>query len=1642
MENSDGRSLYKIELDTTHLSADAKSASGMLSSIGDTAIKEGNRIENAFSSVGTQIGMALGAIGVGGFVKKMFEVRSELQATEKSFEVLTGSVDKAKEVLAELTDYAVISPLSQKDVNNTAQMLMAFNISADETVSVIKQLGDVAMGDSSKFQSLSLAFAQMSSLGKVVSQDLRQMATAGFNPLVEISAKLGISTEEANDMLSDGRITIDMVKDAFVSATSEGGKFYKMTEKQAAGLQGKMANLQASIVSMFDELGTSSEDTMGGVLDFASSTVEHYKEIGEVIVALVGTYGLYKAALITTAAANKAAQSVQYSLELQELKKLLPAKKESAHATIEQAVATGKLSQAQGAEIIKIREEIMANIEAAKVELAKARQATINSAKSLKETQAGIAATRAKIAALEQEKAALTSSGNINKVHAINERLSTESTKLKTLATREKTLATDLATAREATNTKATKINTMTQGLSTAALTAGTKAKGMAAIATNVLSKAWKSFTASLMANPIMLIAAALGALVYGIYKLATAESAAEKQQRQYNEQLKKSEELQREQADSLNNLISVIRDENAAQSDRNKAYAELQATMEKFPELMKGMNFGDIMKMNAKETNEFIASINKATEAMQLQELQKLASELDAERRSGKGNNLFFDTDLEKQIEKRLKDLYGDTYSNADDIHLAIRNLSQKISDDKRAIAKSEEDMKLNGMSIDELKKFIDNYKKLRTEYDAILKLSEEEQNKIDYKKFYILEEDIDKYIKRHDELTEKEKASAKYNKAYWEEQKKMQESVISSLETTAEGRLSADNDKIKQNAEAEIKRIQGILDTVYGGKKGSKDDMEAAKKAIADYYSQMSLEEKEWLLNWEQERINGIENVYDRTIEQYELDEKRAMLEIEKFTIQRIKAQQELEKNEYAAKGGKGTFTPKTSSKEQLDEKTQAEITSREKAAQELRLKNEQDFFKSILSEHKTNIQEREDIVKKYAITEKYFNEQTNKAIESQNNELAEKGKIALSQLQINRRNELAKIDESMLKSSSIMKRMFAETSAISKKELKSLHKEAQDFVDIFNGDWSDDYTTLFPGITKELFDEIKDTENNTKLKDMRNNVYRLGKETEGALNAFTKLGKQLKALFKKDQSPEEFNSNLQGVLSTVGGISSALGDVASQMREFAELSGNKQFAEFAEVMERTTRSINATAQGAAVGASLGGAGGAAIGAIAGAGMDVISQIYEVKAAKEAKIQQFEAERLNFLYEYKKSILDIKEEDFTSIFGNTNFDQYIDAQRNALKEYEKEVKNWQYKARMDTMNYLSGEKYRMHFLGIGGRHSDAAQDLSNTVQDRRNSGAKYAALGNILINPEGKGDEMKLLYDEYSEMFTNENGEKGLDFFNVENAKLFLETQTSITDNSRRAIQSQIDFAEAQKELLNDLNDYSSDMFNNLGSSMSNAVVEAAINGTNAWEDFGDSVDAVFKNIISQQIQSRFIDGYLAQFDKKTKKLNEQYSNDGDWDKYAEGQKDIMLEMSGGLKPLLIEAQNFTKTLINDLAGQGVDLRSNDQTSNANKNKGFAAMSQDSANELNGRFTAIQAHTSAINANVSRMIANSDNTFAISKTISEQNAQLAANSSEALRRLAGIETNTAHLQKISENIATMNRNIDEINYLGVKSK
>lgn len=59
--------------------------------------------------------------------------------------------------------------------------IMSFGIEGEQAFGMLKRIGDAAMGDKQKMQSLAPTFSQ--GAGKLQGQDLMQMITAGFNPL-------------------------------------------------------------------------------------------------------------------------------------------------------------------------------------------------------------------------------------------------------------------------------------------------------------------------------------------------------------------------------------------------------------------------------------------------------------------------------------------------------------------------------------------------------------------------------------------------------------------------------------------------------------------------------------------------------------------------------------------------------------------------------------------------------------------------------------------------------------------------------------------------------------------------------------------------------------------------------------------------------------------------------------------------------------------------------------------------------------------------------------------------------------------------------------------------------------------------------------------------------------------------------------------------------------------------------------------------------------------------------------------------------------------------------------------------------------------------------------------------------------------
>ena len=244
----------------------------------------------------------LGGIGIKEFIGQMIKVRGEFQAADTAIQTLLGSKEKADALMSKVREYAKISPLEFSDVTQATQMMLGFNIEAEKVPRFLQAIGDVSMGETQKFNSLTLAFSQMSAAGKLMGQDLNQMIGQGFNPLQIMSEKTGKSIAQLKDEMSKGAISAEMVQQAFIDATSAGGKFYKMSENASKTINGQLSMMQDAMDAAFNEMGQASEGFIISGIQMTTKLIENYETVGKVLAGLVITYGTYKAALITNIA--------------------------------------------------------------------------------------------------------------------------------------------------------------------------------------------------------------------------------------------------------------------------------------------------------------------------------------------------------------------------------------------------------------------------------------------------------------------------------------------------------------------------------------------------------------------------------------------------------------------------------------------------------------------------------------------------------------------------------------------------------------------------------------------------------------------------------------------------------------------------------------------------------------------------------------------------------------------------------------------------------------------------------------------------------------------------------------------------------------------------------------------------------------------------------------------------------------------------------------------------------------------------------------------------------------------------------------------------------------------------------------------
>lgn len=254
-----------------------KSVNNSVKGLGTYAEAGFNQLNTVFSK-GNIAMMAMGA-GVA-LVGKAIKEAMDFEQTMVQMEVMLGSADKATALMKDIEQFAAVTPFESKDLIESTRLLLQFGVAQNKVMPLMKQLGDITAGDSEKLHSMSLAFGQMSSTGRLMGQDLNQMINAGFNPLQEISKRTGKSMAELKKEMEKGQITIGMVEQAFADATGPGGRFNGMMEKQSKTMGGQWSTAMDAFNVKMREAGTIILPKLTGMLGSVNNAISG-KNVGQ-----------------------------------------------------------------------------------------------------------------------------------------------------------------------------------------------------------------------------------------------------------------------------------------------------------------------------------------------------------------------------------------------------------------------------------------------------------------------------------------------------------------------------------------------------------------------------------------------------------------------------------------------------------------------------------------------------------------------------------------------------------------------------------------------------------------------------------------------------------------------------------------------------------------------------------------------------------------------------------------------------------------------------------------------------------------------------------------------------------------------------------------------------------------------------------------------------------------------------------------------------------------------------------------------------------------------------------------------------------------------------------------------------------------
>lgn len=621
--------------------------------------QQGQSIENVFNRIKSVASMAFAGFTAKEIISTLGTVRGEFQQFEIAFETMLGSGQKAKGMISDLANLAASTPFDMNGVVNGAKQLLAYGFAANEITDTMRRLGDVSAGLGLNLQDLTWLYGTTMVQGRLFTRDLMQFTGRGIPLTEELAKQFGVTKDKVSELVTAGKVGFPEVKKAIESLTNEGGKFGGLMEKQSHSITGQISNIQDTIEMAINDLGTQTEGLMNDALDITSKVIDHWKEIGEVILAAASAIGLYKAMAVSIAAFDTATTNAGYAAELSALESLLPMKEEAKKTDLEEAVAKGQLSAAQAELVASKREEVAAYVAELQAQAKAKTDAATAAAEEVKALENKLAMQDNEVQSLQDAYDALESYTDGQKVETAEIKLNTAVNERNTIAKQLQTARETAATAATEANTAANTANTASQGLNTAATARDTAAKGIWAQVTLLCKRAQDAWNASMFSSPLFWIAATIAAVTYAVYKLATAETAHETAVRKSNEAWDEFDNKVKERQQNIESLIRTIQSETATEYEKAEAYQKLsnlapQLTEQYSQAQLASADFAKTQKEVAESMDEL--KYDKAVE--EVEKYRKKVEELQMQLRADAANGGQGSIAISSQISQAQADL------------------------------------------------------------------------------------------------------------------------------------------------------------------------------------------------------------------------------------------------------------------------------------------------------------------------------------------------------------------------------------------------------------------------------------------------------------------------------------------------------------------------------------------------------------------------------------------------------------------------------------------------------------------------------------------------------------------------------------------------------------------------------------------------------------------------------------------------------------------------------------------------------------------------------------------------------------------------------------------------------------------------